>query len=296
MMNPRLHREVRRRNNLLSTNKKMARIKPNQSPKPLPNLPHAYEQFITVFGNIGDFIISIAASLSLGKIKIVAFCDPGYYKTMLKFAECFSIPVVFAKSHEEYSHYCNHYNCRSLCHVPVQRNYNDWWVNWQQYTHISKYYSFSNLFEKIELNQPIITIQPASTPPRCLNIQDFYEFAAKYLPTHHIFAIGHPEQRAMYYVRNPYFHWLTFDKEYCMDSITENNIKRTLSIIGSSEEIFGVDSWLKTYGYYTGIPTTSFSGHNDVFTDRRIWPQLQLNNIRDVINRSIVIKKTIKSI
>jgi hypothetical protein len=253
------------------------------------NLPKSYprvsEPFIMTLGGIGDLIISIAASLSMGKIKILAAGHNNLHDIFYKFAECFSIPCECINMNE-FEEYSKCLNCKSICHLPPGRNYADWRSNWEKYRYVSQYYSFKDMFEKIELDFPIIVIQPASAKNRKLDLEDYHGFIYKFITTHHIFAIGLPWQREIYNINDPHFHWLTFENEYCQQQIKENSIRRMLSIIGSSEAIFGIDSWLKTYGCYAEKSTTCFScftPQSDIFTNPGIWNTLQLKDIKDFI-------------
>ena len=256
------------------------RLKQSLKPtsEPIPNEP-----FVMAVGGLGDLVIAIAASYSLGKVKIVFAPHDNVKPIIGKFSEPFGIKYNLI-SKNEYNRYCKNSNCLSICHMPPNLDYWDWRTNWQNYTHVSKYYSFKDLFTVINFEKPIIVILPAaSVPERSLGVIDYTKLVNKYLGKYIVYATGNEEQYKKYNINDINFHWLTFENEFHIGNNKSNSVINTLRIIHSSEIVFSVDSWLKTYTYYASIPTVVLSNQDEMFIDPKIWEGIVLKNIKELI-------------
>ncbi len=261
------------------------------------------------FGGLGDGLILLASCWNDPRARIIFFAN--YQPLVKSFFDLFGLQSYLHDNvmgtriaNHVYDYVIKLPTFKQSAHLADGLDYGNWVDEVKYITRINSKVPWINHLGKEDYNKKVVVIAPSGSHrdlrrQRYLHPHECQALAKKYLEKdYEVFAVGSIGDLHFYgKVDHPNFHWLNSERIYHHNSDERSDLKRMLRIIHAAEEVFSMDTWLKTYSLLCEIPTTvietrwegRYRRYGDdvtdlIFLNPKIWPWIKFERIETLIS------------
>jgi len=267
--------------------------------------------FVLNSGGIGDALIGCAECYKLrDKTPLMIHAANRHNAELIQaFVEPFGIPALvldgsfLSEQKAVWQALHTHPQCTSCCHLPDHLDHGEWANRLKYEPRVATVLPVQELFGK---GEPCIVIAPSGSglpatigkmqKQRHLLQEEFSQLIAKHVFNGPVYVICSEEQMQLYGpVRHENCYWLQHDCIIHNDIVMPSTVANMYKIINGATAVYSMDTWVKTYSLYAGVPTvvirTRFDGQyvlgldssENIFLNRRLWPAIQIRTIEELL-------------
>lgn len=264
-------------------------------------------------GGLGDAMLTIAACYHDNNAKVIFGANHGNVQGLF---DTFKIPVLITRNFYPsilgmtlHNYIVTHPNFKGAAHIPDSMNYGEWVNNHDKYLkRIVRSMPLIDMFGRMvnpRKTSGVIGIAPRGSDhhgtlkQRYLSQDEFRRLAQKFLDQNKtVFAFGSTTDIDHYGVI-PHNNFIWMSSEFGVSHPAPRyptSFRHLLSCINGCDELYSVDTWMKTYGALAGIPTKVIMSRrhgvtvpppNDasdyIFMDKDYWG-FDLVDVKDLLS------------